>query len=71
MAPALLLQCFTPGTQMSWGQLLHEPEFFGDFIFTTAQLVFVTAMIIHTFIAQYVAKRSSPVNPDQIFTVES
>ena len=69
MASALLLQCSTPGTQMSWGRLLHKPEFWGDFIFTTAQLVFITAMIIHTFIVQCVTKSSPPVNPDQIFTV--
>ena len=69
MASALLLQCSTPGTQMSWGRLLHKPEFLGDFIFTTGQLGFINAMIIHTFIVQYVAKSSSPVNPDQNFTV--
>ena len=69
MASALLLRCSTPGTQMSWGRLLHKPEFLGDFIFTTAQLVFITGMIILTFIVQCVAKSSSPVNPDQIFTV--
>ena len=33
--------------------------------------MFITVIIIHTFIVQYAAKSSSPVNPDQIFTVES
>ena len=43
---------WTAVSQSSWVRLPHRPDFFSGFIFTTAQVVFITAIIAYIFIKQ-------------------
>ena len=40
---------FAPVSQRSWVQIPYRPEFFSGLIFTTAQVVFMTANIAFIF----------------------